>query len=210
LSPRRVLITTFGFDEGKILSAMRMLAYDKLVLVTGKDSLEKEGYKHLQEIESRSPNGMETVVVNVFSFTECLKRIEEVIEKYSRKGNEVLLNVSGGTKVLSDAALFAGFQKGIRSYHCEEECLELPIIVGLDLKERLSEMQIEVLKKLDEEVERKSFEKTLVEEGHSLFSVQEAIRKLRTLEILGVEVKKGGIYISINESHRYFQDIMAE
>lgn len=187
-----------------------MLAYDKLVLVTGKDSLEKEGYKRLQEIESGSPNGMETVIVDVFSFTECLKRIEEVIEKYSGKGNEVLLNVSGGTKVLSDAALFAGFQKGVRSYHCEDECLELPIIVGLGVKERLSELQIEVLRRLDKEVERKSFEKTLVDEGHSLFSVQEAIRKLRTLEILDVEVKKGGMYISINESHRYFKDLLAE
>ncbi len=189
---------------------MRMLAYDKLVLVTGKDSLEKEGYKRLQEIESGSPNGMENVIVDVFSFTECLKRIEEVIEKYSGKGNEVLLNVSGGTKVLSDAALFAGFQKGVRSYHCEDECLELPIIVGLGVKERLSELQIEVLRRLDKEVERKSFEKTLVDEGHSLFSVQEAIRKLRTLEILDVEVKKGGLYISINESHRYFKDLLAE
>lgn len=206
----RILITTFGFDEDKILSAMRMLAYDKLVLVTGKDSLEKDGYKRIVEIESGGKNGIETILVNVFSFMVCLKKIEETIDKYTKKGNEVLLNVSGGTKVLSDAAMFAAFQKGIKSFHCEEECIELPVILGLGMKERLSEMQIDVLNRIEDKVENKDFENMLVGEGHSLASVQKAIRELKSAGILGIDLDRKKILLFVNESHRYLQDRLAE
>lgn len=206
----RILITTFGFDEDKILSAMRMLAYDKLVLVTGKDSLEKDGYKRIVEIESGGKNGIETILVNVFSFMVCLKKIEETIDKYTKKGYEVLLNVSGGTKVLSDAAMFAAFQKGIKSFHCEEECIELPVILGLGMKERLSEMQIDVLNRIEGKVENKDFENMLVGEGHSLASVQKAIRELKSAGILGIDLDRKKILLFVNESHRYLQDRLAE
>ncbi len=116
LGALRVLLTTFGFDEGKIIATMRMLAYDKLVVITGQDSLQKKGYNRLLEIESSAPNSMETIVVDVFDFMDCFWKVDETIAKYDLPGNEVILNISGGTKVLSDAALLAGFQNGIKNF----------------------------------------------------------------------------------------------
>lgn len=202
----RILITTFGFDDKKIQSAMRMLAYDKLVLVTGEDSLKKDSYKRLQEIESGDLDGMETVVADVFDFMDCLKKVEEAIEKYSSKGLEVIVNFSGGTKVLSDAALLASFQKGVKAYHCDDELIELPSIKGLSTEKRLTEMQMEVILKIDGKIERREFEHMLVEEGNALSSVQKAVRELKKMELLEVTLENENIYLSGNESQRYYRD----
>ncbi len=205
-----MLITTFGFDEKKVLSAMRMLVYDKLVLITGEDSLEKDSYKHLVDIDPSSIDGMETVTVNVFSFTECLDKIEKVIDKYVAKKWDVILNVSGGTKVLSPAALLAAFHKGVRAYHCEEECIELPVILNASTEKILGEKHIGVLKKIKGEVERKELEEMLVEEGNTLSWVQSVIRKLNNLGILETRVEDEKLYLSVKESQRYFQDLFVD
>jgi hypothetical protein len=209
LKTGRILITTFGFDDKKIQSAMRMLAYDKLVLVTGEDSLKKESYKRLQEIESGDPDGMETVVADVFDFMDCLKKVEEAIEKYSRRGVDVIVNFSGGTKVLSDAALLASFQKGVKAYHCDDELIELPSVKGMSIENRLTEMQMEVILKIEGKMERREFEQSLVEEGNALSSVQKAVRELKKMELLEVTLENGNIYLSGNESQRYYRDNLA-
>ncbi len=206
MSPTRILITTFGFDDTKIQSAMRMLAYDRLVVVTGEDSLKKDSYKRLQEIESGGTAGMDTVVVNVFDFMDCLKKVREAIDKYSKTGAEVIVNFSGGTKVLSDAALLASFQKGVKAYHCEDQLIELPIIKGLTARERLTEMERKVILKMEGKVERKEFEQMLVEEGNVISSVQKAIRGLKKMEFLDVTVEDGNIYLSGNDIQRYHKE----
>jgi hypothetical protein len=209
LKTGRVLITTFGFDDKKIQSAMRMLAYDKLVLVTGEDSLKKDSYKRLQEIESGDLDAMETVVADVFDFTDCLKKVEGAIDRYSKKGVDVIVNFSGGTKVLSDAALLASFQKGVKAYHCDDELIELPTIKDLSIEKRLSEMQMKVILKIDGKIERKELEQMLVEEGNPLSSVQKAVRELKKMELLEVALEDGNIYLSGNESQRYYRDNLA-
>lgn len=205
----RILITTFGFDDRKIQSAMRMLAYDRLVVVTGEDSLKKDSYERLKEIESGGPEEMETVVADVFDFMDCLEKIEEAIEKYSKTGAEVIVNFSGGTKVLSDAALLASFQKGVKVYHCDDEVIELPTVKGLSTSERLTKMQRKVLMSIEGKVENKEFEQKLVDEGNALSSVQKAIRELKKMELLDVTLENKSIYLSGNESQRYYKDNLA-
>jgi hypothetical protein len=206
LNPGRILITTFGFDDKKVQSAMRMLAYDRLVVVTGEDSIKKDSYKRLQELESSGPVGMDTVVADVFDFMDCLEKTVETIDKYKRTGTDVIVNFSGGTKVLSDAALLASFQKGVKAYHCDDEIVELPTIEGLTAKERLTRMQRKVILRLKGKVERKEFEQKLVDEGHPISSVQKAIRELKQMEFLDVTVEDGNIYLSGNDTQRYHRD----
>lgn len=189
---------------------MRMLAYDKLVLITGEDALEKDGYKRLQEIESDGSGGMETVTVDVFRFNDCLDKIRKVIKAYKDKNWEVLLNVSGGTKVLSDAALFAGFEMGVKSFHCDHDCVELPVILDLHLRDRLSEMEVEVLMHIEGRVDNKDLENSFVKEGRSLLAVQKAVRGLRDKGLLGVDVDSGAISLFIKDSHIGFKDLLVD
>lgn len=209
MGPFRVLLTTFGFDEGKIIAMMRMLAYDKLVVITGKESLQKKGYKRLLDIESHSPHSMETITVDVFDFMDCFRKVDETIVRYNVPPNEVILNISGGTKVLSDAALFAGFQNGIRTFHCEEEPIEMPVILEFKIKERFTPVQREVLKAIDGPVENKRLEARLTRAGFPLSSVRKAVRELKKLNILGVEVAKNKISLFLRESQEYFRDALA-
>ncbi|MFQ5883656.1 MAG: DUF6293 family protein [Thermoplasmata archaeon] len=209
LGALRVLLTTFGFDEGKIIATMRMLAYDKLVVITGQDSLQKKGYNRLLEIESGAPNSMETIVVDVFDFMDCFRKVDETIAKYDLPGNEVILNISGGTKVLSDAALLAGFQNGIRTFHCEEDLIELPVIIGFSVTERFTPMQRRLLREMSSPVEVKKLEAKLSKKGYPLSSVQRAVRELKKLDILGVDLSKKGIRLYLKESHQYFREALA-
>lgn len=209
MSSIRVLLTTFGFDERKIIAMMRMLAYDKLIVLTGRDSLRKKGYKCLSEIESVSPYDMETVVVDVFDFMDCLRKVNEVISMYNVQKNEVTLNISGGTKVLSDAALLAGFQNGVRTVHCEETPIELPVIRGFKVREMFTPMQKKVLLAINGPIENEKLEEKLTDEGNPLASVRKAIRELKRLDILGVNVVEKRILLFLKESQEYFRDALS-
>ncbi len=188
---------------------MRMLAYDKLVVITGQDSLQKKGYNRLLEIESSAPNSMETIVVDVFDFMDCFRKVDETIAKYDLPGNEVILNISGGTKVLSDAALLAGFQNGIKTFHCEEDLIELPVIIGFSVTERFTPLQRGLLREMSAPVEVKKLEAKLTKKGYPLSSVQRAVRELKKLDILGVDLSKKGIHLYLKESHQYFREALA-
>ncbi len=189
---------------------MRMLAYDRLILVTGKDSLVKESYRRLQEIETGGPNEMETVVVDVFDFMDCLKGVERAIDRFDRVGTEVIVNFSGGTKVLSDAALLASFQKGVSSCHCEEELIQMPVVKDLAVEERFTEMQRKVLVRVNGKVENKELEQALVDDGNPLSSVQKAIRELKNMELLDVTLENKKIFVSGNESQLYFKGLLMD
>lgn len=210
MSKTRVLITTFGFDDKKIRSAMRMLAYDRLVVVTGKDSVKKESFKRLEELESGGSKVMDTVITDVFDFMDCLGKTVYTINKYLATGADVMVNISGGTKVLSDAALMASFQLGVKAYHCDDEIIELPTIKGLSTREMLTKMQRTVIMRLNGKVERKEFEQRLTEEGNATSSVQKAIRELKNMELLEVTLEDGNIYLSGNETQRYHRDNLVQ
>ena len=70
-------------------------------------------------------------------------------------------------------------------------------------------MQTNVILKIDGKIERKEFEQMLVRDGNAIFSVQKAIRELKKMELLDVTVEDGYIYLSGNESQRYYRDNLA-
>src|SRR5256885_4813019 len=47
----RTLIATIGFDERHILPSLRLLPYDRLVLVGGRNSFRSAGFRRLHALE---------------------------------------------------------------------------------------------------------------------------------------------------------------
>lgn len=132
--PDRALVATFGFDERRVLPALRLLAYDELVLLTGRDSTRADGYARLKALEP----SLRTVLVDPFDLGDCLDRTVSTLRDLANAGRAVRLSVTGGTKILSAAALLAAFQEGVEAWFCDPEPVRLPVLRGVRIVESVS------------------------------------------------------------------------
>ena len=142
----RTLVATFGEgDVGKTLVAMRHLPYDRLVLI-GEDE-EPEGLAELRRLESLTGHEVLFERISASDFMGLVEDISDVISRVSHLDgarDEVLLNISGGTKLMADAALFAAFRLGVPTYHVTDRVVRLPIMKGVTAKNRFTPLQAAV------------------------------------------------------------------
>jgi len=190
----RVLISTFGFDESKVLRALRWLPYDRLVLLAGGKSLREPGLRKLQAAERAGGCTVEVVRVDPFDFTSCFYGALGAIERTRKAGHDVRVNVSGGTKVLADAALLASFQAGVEAWHCEDRPLRLPVLKGVTFPDYLRPVHKAVLASVEKPLPATRIVERLSADGYRESSVQSAITWLRGEDLVTVEIQ-GGIAI---------------
>ncbi len=135
----RILLSTFGFDERKVLRAMRMFAYDRLSLIGGPDSFRSPGFRRLRDLEAQVGAAVEATAVDPYDFAACFRKAVGVLDGYSAPRFEVRVNVSGGTKVLADAAILAAFHQGVECWHVEgDAAVRLPVLRGFRFVDALT------------------------------------------------------------------------
>ncbi|MEE8182779.1 MAG: DUF6293 family protein [Thermoplasmata archaeon] len=201
----KVLISTYGFDERKVVAAMSKLAYDKLVLVAGDDVLETQGYLRLKKMESLGPSKMETVTVDVHDFRDCLDKVDRAIRKWDVEENSVVLNISGGTVILADAALLAGYHNGIEIYHVDEKVTKLPVIKGMKVSDRFTERQALLIKALEADDTIPKLAERLKNTGIDEQAVRREIRMLSNEGVIAQRLEKGQIRLDFNEGQEWFK-----
>ena len=131
----RALVATFGFDERRVLPALRLLAYDELVLLAGRDSVKAPGFERLRALEP----GLRAVPVDPFDLRACLDAATATLRDLRRRGHPARVSVSGGTKILAAAALLAAFQEGAEAWYCDPEPVRLPVLHGVRIVDGLSD-----------------------------------------------------------------------
>ncbi len=201
----KVLISTYGFDERKVVAAMSKLAYDKLLLVAGDDVLETQGYLRLKKMESLGPSKMETVTVDVHDFRDCLDKVNRAIRKWNVEENKVVLNISGGTVILADAALLAGYHNGVEIYHVDEKVTKLPVIKGMKVSDRFTERQALLIKALEADDTIPKLAERLKNTGIDEQAVRREIRMLSNKGVIGQRLEKGQIRLGFNEGQEWFK-----
>ena len=202
--PERVLVSTFGFDEAKVLSALRSIPYERLAILAGGKSLKEAGLRRLQSAERAAGGSLEVVEVDPFDFRSCFRGALGLIEKHRRAGREVRVNVSGGTKVLADAALLAAFQEGVEAYHCEDRPVRLPVLRGVSFTDRLNPAERAVLGCLDRARPVRKIVERLASDGHAERAVQAAISRLRDQGILSVSLLRGAAIVAVVPAASWF------
>src|SRR6184192_4453918 len=120
------LIATIGFDDKHVLPSLRQLPYDRLLLVGGRDSFRSPAFRRLRSFEP----SLQSVRVNPFDFGNCLRAIENVVEREREKG-PVRISATGGTKILTTAAILAAFHEGVEAWYCDPDPIRLPILRGV-------------------------------------------------------------------------------
>src|SRR3989442_1411681 len=110
-----------GFDERHVLPALRLMPYDRLVVVAGRDTFRSPGFRRLRALEP----DLRAVGVKPFDLAASLASIRDTIGRASRDG-PVRISASGGPKTLTNAAILAAVpalrgpsaalsQKGLRT-----------------------------------------------------------------------------------------------
>jgi len=122
------LIATIGFDERHILPSLRLMPYDRLILVGGRDSFRSAGFRRLRLLEP----DLQAVRVDAFDLRDCLESIERSVRQ-ARAIGSVRISATGGTKILTMAALLAAFHEGVEAWYCDPDPVRLPVLRGVGL-----------------------------------------------------------------------------
>lgn len=198
----RILVSTFtDGDDSKILLAMRQLPYGRLVLI-GLGDAEGPSIQRIRKLEGLSGNDVGYREIDAGQFMEMVDSISEeltalVLDKETGSRNEIAINISGGSKILGDAALLAAFRLGVEAYHCDRVVIKLPILKGATAKDRFTELQVKLMDVL---VDRETSLGDVVRamQPHSKASAERTIRELKKLHIIASRTEGGKVLISLS------------
>ncbi|MGI0149605.1 MAG: DUF6293 family protein [Thermoplasmata archaeon] len=182
----RTLIATMGFDERHILPSLRLLPYDRLILVAGRDTFRSEGFRRLRSLEP----DLQFVRVNAFHFADCLESIQESVRLAVQDG-PVRISATGGTKILTMAAVLAAFQEGVEAWYCDPVPVRLPVLRGVRLAAAFSPAEGSVIRLLRRASPLESLIPTLTRLGFARRTVLGAVHSLAAKGLLDLSTRDG-------------------
>jgi len=194
----RLLASTFADgDDEKVLLAMRLLPYDRLLLIGEDGFVGSASFARLRQIEEAAGNEVLAEAVSGHGFIDLVDGVSEVLSRHSR-GNVLVLNISGGSKLLGDAALFAAFRHGVETYHCDSRLVRLPVMRGVSIRDMFTHSQKTFLLKLGQGVG--ALDDLVPELGKgSRQAVERTFRELRGAGLLTAKVADGKIRVALTD-----------
>lgn len=141
-----------GNSKEHILHAIDYYSIQKLVLVTS-DTLYGENIPFISDIQQRSIDVLDVIIVNPFS-NDCLEAmIQEILGRYETISNSsqipVIFGLTGGTNLMAIAMSFVASLKNLRCHYIVKN--QVNKIIEIDLFERLEgtvtcdQLKLEVL-----------------------------------------------------------------
>jgi hypothetical protein len=191
----RALLCTFGFDEDKIIKAMRHLKHERLIIFTGSDNTQLKSYDKIVDLCRLLKTPMETILVEKFNLIDCILTISEKIASLKDEGWEIGVNISGGLPLLSDAALLAAFNSGIEAYYMDDVLIQLPTLKGVTIKERLNREQRNTLCQVGK-VKRLDDIRPMTGSSRDVRSV---LLELKNLNLVRVDFDSGSGFVSCTD-----------
>lgn len=151
-------IATVGKETGHVIAAFKHYRIDKLVLITSKEF-------QLKAIEFRDKVAFLKIqtmidVVDPFSKTAYSGIVNKIIEYSKKEANSenIYINITGGTNLMSSAGLTAAQFIGANAYYLikgksNDEVIEVPIL-KISLKDALSGKQKKIFDILYREIKK--------------------------------------------------------
>lgn len=195
----RVLISTFGpEDADRVLEAMRQLPYDKLVLAGDDRVLESDAFTRINDLEEMAGHTIDFETVDQDDFMALVDGVSEILSRYGDNGkNHVVLNISGGSKLLGDAALLAAFRVGVETFHIDDRVTKLPILRGATARDRFTPSQVKLIELIGDQ--NPALGDLITGMGpSSRQSAERVVRELRKQGMLISEVRDGMVHLSLS------------
>jgi hypothetical protein len=195
----RTLISTFGpEDADRILQAMRHLPYDRLVLVGDDSVAESDSFTGIKNLEEMAGHTIDFETVNQDDFMALVDGISEILSRHGNSGKDhVVLNISGGSKLLGDAALLAAFRVGVETFHIDDRIIKLPILRGATARDRFTPSQVRLIEMIGEK--NPAFGDLITGMApSSRQSAERVVRELRKQGMLVPEVRDSKVRLSLS------------
>jgi hypothetical protein len=171
--PALTLIATVGFDERHVLPALRLLPYDRLIVVGGRDAFRAPAFRRLRAVEP----DLQSIPVDPFDLRDCLDAIERCVHLARRDGS-VRISATGGTKILTMAAFLAAFYEGVEAWYCDGPPVRLPVLRGVRLADAFPAAEAAIIVRLRKAMSLEALLAALGDLGFARRTVGAAIHSL--------------------------------
>lgn len=194
----RLLLSTFGpGDAERVLNAMRLLPYDKLVLVGEEGAQESADFSRLERLENMSNKKIEFQPIFDSKFLGIVDSVADMLARYTASREDTIaVNISGGAKLLGDAALLAAFRLGIETYHCDGKLVKLPVIKGATARDRFTPAQTRLIEAIGE-VGVPYSDLVARKEGVSKTSLDRVVREVKKAGLMTAQMIDGRLNIAL-------------
>ena len=201
----RTLIATMGFDERHVLPSLRLMPYDRLILVAGRDTFRSAGFRRLKALEPE----LRTVRVDPFDLTDALESIRETVRGAAAEG-PVRISASGGTKILTNAAILAAFQEGVETWYCDPEPVRLPVLRGVRVGAAFSAAERAIARALHSPIRHDRLLAVIRDQGFARRTVLGAVHSLAAKGLIELEGEAGGVLVRPSPRFALFRDHLRE
>ncbi len=194
-----------GYDERHVLPSLRLLPYDRLVLVAGRETVRSAGVRRLRALEP----ALRVVRVDPFNLMGALESIRGTIRAAATDGS-VRISASGGTKILTNAAILAAFQEGVEAWYCDPDPVRLPVLQGVNLDAAFSPAERAIARALHGQIGHDRLVSAVVSQGFARRTVLGALQSLvgKGLVELGRDV--GPVWVRPSPRFALFRDHFRE
>jgi len=197
----RTLIATMGFDERHVVPSLRLMPYDRLVLVAGRETFRSAGFRRLKILEP----GLRTVRVDPFDLTDALESIRATIRRATGDGS-VRISASGGTKILTSAAILAAFQEGVEAWYCDPDPVRLPVLRGVSFIAAFSPAEGAIALALHGPIRSDRLVAAVAPQGFARRTVLGAIRSLAAKGLVELDRDDGIVVVRPSPRFALFRD----
>ena len=201
----RTLIATMGFDERHVLPSLRLMPYDRLILVAGRETFRSAGFRRLKALEPE----LRAVRVDPFDLTDALESIREAVRRAAAEG-PVRISASGGTKILTNAAILAAFQEGVETWYCDPEPVRLPVLCGVRIGAAFSAAERAIARALHSPIRHDRLVAVIRDQGFARRTVLGAVRSLAAKGLIELEREAGGVLVRPSPRFALFRDHLRE
>ncbi|NLX46704.1 MAG: hypothetical protein GXY70_00815 [Euryarchaeota archaeon] len=129
-----LLVSTLGDEVGEIVPGMRSLPHHHMVLVTD-ISLDERG--PVMTLLRRLGISHEVLSLDPLDLTGSAMLIERKVQEHKDRGWRVRVDITGGRKLLSDAATLAALSTGAELCCFESGIRRFPLLAAMGVREAL-------------------------------------------------------------------------
>ena len=194
-----------GFDERHVLPSVRLLPYDRLVLVAGRETLRSAGFRRLRVLEP----ALRIVRVDPFDLMGAFESIRATIRSAATDGS-VRISASGGTKILTNAAILAAFQEGVEAWYCDPDPVRLPVLQGVSLDEAFSPAERAVARALHGPIIHGRLVSAIAGQGFARRTVLGALQTLIKKGLVRFDRDAGVVWVRPSPRFALFRDHFRE
>jgi len=194
-----------GFDERHVLPSLRLMPYDRLILVAGRETFRSAGFRRLKALEPE----LRAVRVDPFDLTDALESIREAVRRAAAEG-PVRISASGGTKILTNAAILAAFQEGVETWYCDPEPVRLPVLCGVRIGAAFSAAERAIARALHSPIRHDRLLAVIRDQGFARRTVLGAVHSLAAKGLIELEGEAGGVLVRPSPRFALFRDHLRE